>query len=1766
MYINGWYWFALGMRAYLLTLFVVGISGAACPAGSTNGTAATGGNVTYDVAGYYVHTFTGNGSIVFTQNTYVDVLVGGGGGGGGVSFGSGGGAGAVIYYPQYIFSAGTYTVTVASVSSSGTAGGNSAISRGSAFIFTAIGGGYGGGPSNGSPSTGGSGGGANDAVSWSWQATALGSTFSTSNVVAGITGQSPSNSIYVRGTAGGTIAVSGSNYCQGYFPFMCGGAGGGGAGASPGSITPATCTSAQVGGPGINGMNGYNFSAVFGVAYTSIAQNVSYIGGGGAGGGGDCSAATVLGGIGGGGSGNMASDYTGGAAIANTCSGGGGSSVGSAIGGAGASGLVMLRYQPCQACPAGSFAASMGSPVCTACPANTFSVTGSSACAACPVGSSSVAGSTACVAAAGYYDLGQSLLAYYTFDAAIMTADSAPNPLGPLTASTTPPVVGVGQWTGSNAAVFGGGAQYVIPTFVWPYSGALTLCAWYMTTATTGGWDIMIKLGETGARSSLLLSRSAASNDLFVKWNDRTDGSTCWPNGGFFVASIWNHVCAVAYNNNNSGAVYLNGVLYAAVIAGVGYQGPTSTNQLGGSFVGSMDEVRLYPRALSAAEVSAVYSYTGNMTTAVMPMICPVGSYSSSTGSSACTTCPLGSYANVAGLSACTPCQPGSSSLEGASACYDIPGYCGRGRLLFTNNNTCAKCPSGTVCPYQSGCSPSCLNCTTVGMIVDVNSNQSQCVSGVCNVCPVGGYCTSGTLFTNCSAGTFNNISGATTVAACSPCIPGSYAAAGQSACLACTAGSKSLAGSSNCSVCLAGSMSLASSSACTACTPGSYSAAGQGACSPCTAGSISALAGSSACSPCPTGSYAGPANSTCSPCLAGAFAPTQGLSVCTLCSAGYVSLGNASVCVGCQPGYYVTNQGSSVCTPCNAGYFSAALNATSIATCVACPVGQYSTQITASISCALCTVSTYQPNQGAQTISNCSACIPNSVTLAQAASAPTQCICDIGYFGQSGVSCTACPPGSYADSQGMSACTLCVANTVDAQAIVYPRSSFMGTCTDLSGILTKVTSPPGSTCQNASCAAGRYRSSNTCSSLTFGLTQIDAFCIPCTVNQYSLNGSTSCSNCINATTANALPGASPEACICLPGYFRYLTNSSTCAICDNNKWCAGGNLLPASCQSNSHTPQGAKSNSSCMCDAGYFGGNSTVASCSSCVQGYYCPYEATSLVLCPANTTSYPNSKAQKDCYCIPGYTIANSSASINGSACVQCNSSQFCTGGIPGMCPLNSFVPQGVLGVTSLNCVCLPGFFPYSIGNCTLCPFNSVCLFNVSTPTLCPPGSQTQRGQSSLAACTCNAGYYNLGNASTPPNCTLCPQNTFCLGGNSPLVTGNCQAYSAAPVGSTTSAACYCNIGYYGSGLCVLCPAGFYTLVSTNAASCLACSPGFFSASQPAVGASACQQCSAGYYSPLPNSTACTPCGLGTWSASIGAPLSSTCTLCGTGTYQSISGLNTSTGCLGCIKGTFGTGTGLVAVTQCTNCDPGTFQNQIAQNAISSCQNCSRGTYSATPALSSSTGCLLCPAASFSTGTGMIAQTQCQGCAAGTFTSALGLNSSSFCVACFAGSFSNKSTQISNATCLGCISGTYSTALGANSSTTCQFCPGGTYSNISSASSNATCALCPAGHFQSGIGMISLAACIDCPAGTFSVVSGLAGNCTLCIPGSFSTAIAAVSMSTCQYCGTGTFATALGANSSSTCSPCLAGSFSGLGYSNCAVCSVGQLLKSSP
>lgn len=307
---------------------------------------------------------------------------------------------------------------------------------------------------------------------------------------------------------------------------------------------------------------------------------------------------------------------------------------------------------------------------------------------------------------------------------------------------------------------------------------------------------------------------------------------------------------------------------------------------------------------------------------------------------------------------------------------------------------------------------------------------------------------------------------------------------------------------------------------------------------------------------------------------------------------------------------------------------------------------------------------------------------------------------------------------------------------------------------------------------------------------------------------------------------------------------------------------------------------------------------------CSSCPQGSYCPSEVQYPTQCPANTTSYTQSKSRFDCSCLPGFTPANSSAELTGGACVACNSSQFCSGGAANACPAFSSIPIGSLGVTSRDCVCWLGYYSLN-GNCTLCPSNYICPYNMSSPTSCPSNSQSQSGQFSFSACACNAGFMNTNTDNTTAViCSTCAANAYCAGGRSNIVSGFCPANSASPAGSSLIAQCTCNTGYYGNAsvACSLCPSGFYTLTATNAASCLSCLSGTFSNAWPAVGITNCTPCPAGYYTEQPNSTTCRACPAGTWSNLTGSYLSSQCLPCPPGTFSPNTGLNASSLCTKC------------------------------------------------------------------------------------------------------------------------------------------------------------------------------------------------------------------------------------------------------------------------
>ena len=291
---------------------------------------ATGGTITC-CGNFKIHTFTGPGTFTVCSvgnplgSQSVDyIVVAGGGGGGGEDSGGGGGAGGYrescggasgCYATSPLANpcgalpvcAQAYPITVGSGGTSGNTGGSPNGGNGSNSVFSTItstgggGAGEGGGPAdNGQP--GGSGGGAGGG-SLTPRTGGSGNTPPVSPPQGNPGGNNTTTSAYGGGGGGGSSAA-GANGVTG-----CGGNGGNGL---ANSITGSSVTRAGGGGGGTGASSGG--------------------GTGGTGGGGDA--------------GNSGPGSCGQSGTANTGGGGGGSkAVPTATGGAGGSGIVIIRYK-----------------------------------------------------------------------------------------------------------------------------------------------------------------------------------------------------------------------------------------------------------------------------------------------------------------------------------------------------------------------------------------------------------------------------------------------------------------------------------------------------------------------------------------------------------------------------------------------------------------------------------------------------------------------------------------------------------------------------------------------------------------------------------------------------------------------------------------------------------------------------------------------------------------------------------------------------------------------------------------------------------------------------------------------------------------------------------------------------------------------------------------------------------------------------------------------------------------------------------------------------------------------------------------------------------------------------------------------------------------------------------------------------------------------------------------------------------------------------
>ena len=201
--------------------------------------------------------------------------------------------------------------------------------------------------------------------------------------------------------------------------------------------------------------------------------------------------------------------------------------------------------------------------------------------------------------------------------------------------------------------------------------------------------------------------------------------------------SAWHHL-AVTHGGSASSATltYLDGALIAtsSQIFAIPSDGSAllsvNSNGAASKSAGAVSDVRLYGRALSAAEVLALSqpplaAYPNTAVAPAAPVLgatsytfsCAAGSFGASAsmirnsdrswswaaGAAApsCSPCLAGSFAASSGSAACTPCSPGTfSSATGASSCSP----CDAGRYGSSAGLTTSAC-SGA-CSPPSACAP----------------------------------------------------------------------------------------------------------------------------------------------------------------------------------------------------------------------------------------------------------------------------------------------------------------------------------------------------------------------------------------------------------------------------------------------------------------------------------------------------------------------------------------------------------------------------------------------------------------------------------------------------------------------------------------------------------------------------------------------------------------------------------------------------------------------------------------------------------------------------------------------------------------------------------------------------------------------------------------------------------------------------------------------------------------------------------------------------
>ena len=202
-------------------------------------------------------------------------------------------------------------------------------------------------------------------------------------------------------------------------------------------------------------------------------------------------------------------------------------------------------------------------------------------------------------------DITTGLVGHWAFDEGSGTAaaDSFGGHNGTISGAT---------WTtgkiGTGALQFGGTANVSVGAHVFD-APPVSVCAWVYLSSAGGNHQVIVN-----NVSFDLEAMESDGADMIMLYNN--NGGVSTPYSSRLAFNSWYHICGVVDPSNN-GSIYVNGSLAASpsnigtsytaynLFIGASYPGTS------GFFPGQIDDVRIYNRVLSTADISELYAYTG---------------------------------------------------------------------------------------------------------------------------------------------------------------------------------------------------------------------------------------------------------------------------------------------------------------------------------------------------------------------------------------------------------------------------------------------------------------------------------------------------------------------------------------------------------------------------------------------------------------------------------------------------------------------------------------------------------------------------------------------------------------------------------------------------------------------------------------------------------------------------------------------------------------------------------------------------------------------------------------------------------------------------------------------------------------------------------------------------------------------------------------------------------------------------------------------------